>query len=452
MTAILERNEAKSLWARFCAWISATDNRLYIGWFGTVMLPIGVLRTFNLLTPLNFCIPQKLSDYKIKLETRLNRRNPFMFSLSSLNPGDSNESIEDNPVPNPIAPKQLPGVYMIRCLENDKRYYGQSNDVSRRLSERKFYLRKGLHEIKNMQADFKRYTEEKFEFLPISLSKDLTIEKRKELENTLISRYNNICYNKTSHTQENNPFFGRKHDKEMYEKFSKAIVENIKNSIIDGFPISLKDLTYPSISDGSRKSIQLPGVYMIRCLENDKRYYGEAGNVSARLSSHKSMLHRNAHKNLELQADFNLYVQETFEFADFNLYVEKKFEFTPIYMATDFTLDKRKELESELVVLFNNNCYNKHSKINLKNENNPFYGHKHTKETIERMKKSHAENKKNSLLEGFSIANRGKPKRFSYYKKVYPSLREASKQLGFNRKTIQRFLRDDPENCFIIED
>jgi Photosynthetic reaction centre protein len=39
MTAILERNEAKSLWARFCAWITSTDNRLYIGWFGTVMIP-----------------------------------------------------------------------------------------------------------------------------------------------------------------------------------------------------------------------------------------------------------------------------------------------------------------------------------------------------------------------------------------------------------------------------
>jgi photosystem II P680 reaction center D1 protein len=39
MTAILERHEAKSLWARFCAWITSTDNRLYIGWFGTVMIP-----------------------------------------------------------------------------------------------------------------------------------------------------------------------------------------------------------------------------------------------------------------------------------------------------------------------------------------------------------------------------------------------------------------------------
>ena len=36
MTAILERREASSLWARFCEWITSTENRLYIGWFGVL--------------------------------------------------------------------------------------------------------------------------------------------------------------------------------------------------------------------------------------------------------------------------------------------------------------------------------------------------------------------------------------------------------------------------------
>ena len=39
MTAILERRESTSLWARFCEWITSTENRLYIGWFGTIMIP-----------------------------------------------------------------------------------------------------------------------------------------------------------------------------------------------------------------------------------------------------------------------------------------------------------------------------------------------------------------------------------------------------------------------------
>ena len=39
MIATLERREGVSLWERFCAWITSTENRLYIGWFGCLMFP-----------------------------------------------------------------------------------------------------------------------------------------------------------------------------------------------------------------------------------------------------------------------------------------------------------------------------------------------------------------------------------------------------------------------------
>jgi hypothetical protein len=39
MTAILERRESESLWGRFCTWITRTENRLDIGWFGVLMIP-----------------------------------------------------------------------------------------------------------------------------------------------------------------------------------------------------------------------------------------------------------------------------------------------------------------------------------------------------------------------------------------------------------------------------
>uniref|UniRef100_A0A0E0RG73 Photosystem II protein D1 n=1 Tax=Oryza rufipogon TaxID=4529 RepID=A0A0E0RG73_ORYRU len=39
MIAILERRESTSLWGRFCNWITSTENRLYIGWFGVLMIP-----------------------------------------------------------------------------------------------------------------------------------------------------------------------------------------------------------------------------------------------------------------------------------------------------------------------------------------------------------------------------------------------------------------------------
>ena len=39
MTAILEKRGNATLWARFCEWITSTENRLYIGWFGVLMIP-----------------------------------------------------------------------------------------------------------------------------------------------------------------------------------------------------------------------------------------------------------------------------------------------------------------------------------------------------------------------------------------------------------------------------
>ena len=39
MTAILNRRESNSLWARFAEWVTSTENRLYVGWFGVLMIP-----------------------------------------------------------------------------------------------------------------------------------------------------------------------------------------------------------------------------------------------------------------------------------------------------------------------------------------------------------------------------------------------------------------------------
>jgi photosystem II P680 reaction center D1 protein len=39
MTATLEKRASASLWERFCAWVTSTENRLYIGWFGCLMFP-----------------------------------------------------------------------------------------------------------------------------------------------------------------------------------------------------------------------------------------------------------------------------------------------------------------------------------------------------------------------------------------------------------------------------
>jgi photosystem II P680 reaction center D1 protein len=45
MTAILERRESTSMWGRLYNWITSPENRLYIGWFGVLMIPTLLITT-----------------------------------------------------------------------------------------------------------------------------------------------------------------------------------------------------------------------------------------------------------------------------------------------------------------------------------------------------------------------------------------------------------------------
>ena len=38
-TTTLQKRENASLWEQFCQWVTSTDNRLYVGWFGVLMIP-----------------------------------------------------------------------------------------------------------------------------------------------------------------------------------------------------------------------------------------------------------------------------------------------------------------------------------------------------------------------------------------------------------------------------
>jgi photosystem II P680 reaction center D1 protein len=39
MTTSISRQKSQSAWQNFCEWITSTNNRLYVGWFGTLMIP-----------------------------------------------------------------------------------------------------------------------------------------------------------------------------------------------------------------------------------------------------------------------------------------------------------------------------------------------------------------------------------------------------------------------------
>ena len=45
MTTLLQRRSSASLWNRFCNWITSTENRLYVGWFGVLLIPTALTAT-----------------------------------------------------------------------------------------------------------------------------------------------------------------------------------------------------------------------------------------------------------------------------------------------------------------------------------------------------------------------------------------------------------------------
>ncbi|MBD2548708.1 photosystem II q(b) protein, partial [Microcystis elabens FACHB-917] len=39
MTATIQQRSGASVWNQFCEWVTSTNNRLYVGWFGVLMIP-----------------------------------------------------------------------------------------------------------------------------------------------------------------------------------------------------------------------------------------------------------------------------------------------------------------------------------------------------------------------------------------------------------------------------
>lgn len=183
------------------------------------------------------------------------------------------------------------------------------------------------------------------------------------------------------------------------------------------------------------------GIYRIRNILNNKCYYGSSKNINKRWNRHKNELLKNKHNNIKLQRAWNKYKENNFIFEIVELcniddllikeqiYLNKKPEYniglkssggdnisnnpnkdiiinkikkTLLDRYNNMTDDEIKEKYSKPKELNSNwkggktycecgNRINSNSKccikcIDRKGENNPFYGKKHKKETIEKFK------------------------------------------------------------------
>ena len=60
---------------------------------------------------------------------------------------------------------------------------------------------------------------------------------------------------------------------------------------------------------------KLCGIYCIENLVNDKKYIGLSRNIEQRFSRHKNALNHNRHVNTHLQAAWNTYGENNFQFT-----------------------------------------------------------------------------------------------------------------------------------------
>jgi len=213
---------------------------------------------------------------KEMLETCLNGKNPLILSFFNLKlsnfyylilkncyfysnlifTGIFASSIEDNSVPNRIQPRQQSGIYMIHCMENDKRYYGESSNVSARLASHKSMLNRNIHPNKFLQNDWNEYGPEEFQFIVLFLGEawnDPVTRRKKELGVIVLNH--DLTYNILEGIQrpgDKNPFWGRTHSAETKKLIGDAM-RGIPNDLL-GKKVIINGITYPSIAEASRQT------------------------------------------------------------------------------------------------------------------------------------------------------------------------------------------------------
>lgn len=226
---------------------------------GKVIAPPYILRSYLHLIRFNF---KKKFNLKLnaaregRLETCLNGETPLITTLFNENKENTNN--EDNSVPNRISspsrratpPRKQPGLYMIRCTQNDFRYYGESSNLSGRLASHRSMLNRKIHGNRYLQQDWNQYGQENFEFTVLFMGESWEkpeVRRGKELELIVLDR--DLCYN---FLNPDNPFLGRTHTPEAKKRIGDAMRGRPKDLL--GKLISIKGIVYPSISEASRQT------------------------------------------------------------------------------------------------------------------------------------------------------------------------------------------------------
>jgi group I intron endonuclease len=139
----------------------------------------------------------------------------------------------------------------------------------------------------------------------------------------------------------------------------------------------------------------MQAIYQIRNKINNKIYIGSTNNINKRWNNHKSKLNNKIHENSYLQAAWDKYGEENFEFS----IIEQVNDQNRIEKEI-FYLQETKSYERHIGYNFDKNPTDKSGK------NNPFYGKQHSKETKDKIKLI-ANNRSDELKNKMGEKNRG---------------------------------------------
>ncbi len=121
------------------------------------------------------------------------------------------------------------------------------------------------------------------------------------------------------------------------------------------------------------------GIYMIKCVSNEKFYIGSAVKFSQRWNEHRSELRRGIHVNGRLQNSWNKYGESNFVFSIVQIVLNRD----DLRATEQQWMDKTKCYHRDIGFNISDSAFN--PMLGKFGELNPFYGKKHSVETRRKM-------------------------------------------------------------------
>lgn len=173
-------------------------------------------------------------------------------------------------------------------------------------------------------------------------------------------------------------------------------------------------------------------VYEIVCTPNSRKYYGRSQEVEKRWRSHRNMLRKNEHSNIEMQNDWNEFGEDAFRFniietfTDIDASIAAEQTLIDDSMGISYNISNAKAGGDT----FTNNPRREeiralHS-LQTSGERNPMYGREKSPYTLQRIKEA---NSKPVIIDGTR----------------YESLTQASRTLNVKQSTVSFRLNSESE-------